>query len=102
MPIAIEKRVSPAARIGAMETIAQLLSGSVIVWSASGRAAVGEGNSHVETQQPVESHVTVLQHDAEPCRNAAADTGCQAGTEADAFTSPAGGSTRRRRTGDDR
>ena len=40
MPTVIEKRVSPEARIGASETIAQPLSGSVSMCSASGSAAI--------------------------------------------------------------
>ena len=40
MPTVIEKRVSPDARIGASETIAQPLSGSVTMCSASGSAAI--------------------------------------------------------------
>ena len=39
MPTTIEKRVSPAARIGASATIAQPLIGSVTMCSASGSAA---------------------------------------------------------------
>lgn len=40
MPTVIENRVSPEARIGASEIIAQPLSGSVTIWSASGSAAI--------------------------------------------------------------
>ncbi len=39
-PTVIEKRVSPEARIGASETIAHPLSGSVSMCSASGSAAI--------------------------------------------------------------